>query len=698
MLRKAKNWFGGLVLVGIVVFGIWSFRGNASIASGTQDSLHQNQWNIISWGADTPEWSRKLNLSGLRLGFDGEPESGVQEAKEEAKREDVSKVFLSIVGSEYKVEETPMSTIEDYVLQYSKLSLNHSSLYSIGFDDFAIMLYKLYNNASVNPASILTFLRNVIRNTKSANPKLKFGVTLYEDEIEDPEPNYLTDPWLPRDIKAKIDYVHLYLNYRTNWSNYEDYVKQAKKMFPNAKIIAGSYAYDRIDYLPRAQEDATDDWREMDPSKKCTVEEEINLYKKSIELQARLLKNGIIDGIEFFPGYFGTEERIYDDMKRWYPEESERFCKSGRTQEAIKNTKIMHQIAFEVLSSVLVGRTQKSPMQSTPVPKFVPTLRSLAKVHGIQIGASVEAEPLKDEVLYAQTLRREFSILTPDYAMQCEEIHPAPNRYNFSGADAIVAFAEANAMQVRGHVLVAYDQPTWLIETEANLTRNKLIEILRQHILTVAGRYRGRIAAWDVVNEAVDWDGSYRDSIWLRVIGPDYIELAFRWAHEADPEALLFYNDFDGEGLGQKSDAIYNLVQGLQRRGVPIHGVGLQMHIDLKEPPEPEDVTANMNRLAKLGLEVHITEMDVPVELPVTEEKLVAQARIYQDMLGVCLSAQNCKAFVMWGFTDRYSWITDPEYQEELFPGQGAALIFDESYHPKPAYDALIDTLIKKDK
>ena len=242
-------------------------------------------------------------------------------------------------------------------------------------------------------------------------------------------------------------------------------------------------------------------------------------------------------------------------------------------------------------------------------------------------------------------------------------------------------------MQVRAQPLVWHeDLPRWL--TERTFSRDALMAILRQHIRTIVGRYRAQVVLRDVANEAVDDGGSLRDTIWLRGIGPDYIDSAFRWAHEADPEARLFYNDFGGEGLGRKSDAIYALVQGLQKRGVPIHGVGLQMHVSLDSSPALRDVAANMNRLAALGLEVHITEMDVRIKGSVTEERLAAQARTYRDTLGVCLSAQNCKAFMMWGFTDRHSWIP------QFFSGSGAALIFDESYRPKPAYNALVDLLM----
>lgn len=194
---------------------------------------------------------------------------------------------------------------------------------------------------------------------------------------------------------------------------------------------------------------------------------------------------------------------------------------------------------------------------------------------------------------------------------------------------------------------------------------------------------------WDVVNEGLDDNGALRDSIWLRGIGPDYIDWAFRWARQANPQARLFYNDYGGEGLGQKSDAIYNLLKGLLQRGVPVNGVGLQMHVSIDAYPDPQDVLANMKRLVALGLEVQITEMDVQIQhdhRPM-EQRLEAQAQIYRDMLSACLAAKNCTAFAMWGFIDRYSWIPQ-------FTGHpDAPLIFDESYRPKPAYVALVSVL-----
>lgn len=275
--------------------------------------------------------------------------------------------------------------------------------------------------------------------------------------------------------------------------------------------------------------------------------------------------------------------------------------------------------------------------------------------------------------------------------MKFRFLHPERDRYDFTDADTLVTFAEDNNMKVRGHTLVWHlELPQWL--TEGNFTRQQLLQILRDHIYTVVGHYRGKVFAWDVVNEGIGDNNQLRDTIWLKVIGPDYIDLAFRWAHEADPKARLFYNNYGGEGLGEKSDAIYNLVRGMVERGVPIHGVGLQMHVGLNNAPPTADVAANIQRFAALGLDVHITEMDVKLQdgTGTQAERFAAQAKIYRDMLGVCLSKRNCKAFVLWGFTDKHSWI--PWFTKK----PDAALIFDRFYRPKPAYNALREVLMQQ--
>lgn len=348
---------------------------------------------------------------------------------------------------------------------------------------------------------------------------------------------------------------------------------------------------------------------------------------------------------------------------------------------------IIRGMIIETEIKELYNQISDLKRQIAVVKVAIPPLRNLAEECGIYIGAAVERS-LLDIPDYAYILKREFNILTTENALKFGPVHPQRDAYSFSDVDYIISFAERNGMKVRGHTLVWHQQlPSWV--AQGNYSREEWISILREHIMTVVGRYKGRIYAWDVVNEAIADDGTLRDTIWLRNIGPEYIEMAFRWAHEADPQAILFYNDYGAEGLNVKSNATYNLVKSLLEKGVPIHGVGLQMHLSLENPLNPQEVAANIKRLNDLGLEVHITEMDVRIRMPARWEDLVEQAKIYRDILRVCLSVERCKAFVIWGFTDKYSWI--PGY----FSGYGAALIFDESYVPKPAYYFIAETLIE---
>ena len=331
--------------------------------------------------------------------------------------------------------------------------------------------------------------------------------------------------------------------------------------------------------------------------------------------------------------------------------------------------------------------TQAPSVRVTPEAATT-TLRSLAQARHFSIGTAVNVDALQYEPPYSEILAREFNMVTPEVTMKFDATEPRRGVYTFSEADSIVAFARAHAMQVRGHNLAWYlALPAWL--TTGKFTRNELMTILHDHIFAEVAHYRGQVNIWDVVNEAVNDDGSLRNSIWLRGIGPDYLDLAFRWAHEANPRARLFYNDYGGEGLGRKSDAIYALLKGLLKRGVPIDGVGLQMHVSLASYPKPQNVLANMQRLTALGLEVQITEMDVKIQDDARsmQARLDAQASIYRDMLSTCLSVERCTAFVTWGFTDAHSWIP-------AFTGHSdAPLIFDEKYRPKAAYFALVGVL-----
>jgi endo-1,4-beta-xylanase len=261
-------------------------------------------------------------------------------------------------------------------------------------------------------------------------------------------------------------------------------------------------------------------------------------------------------------------------------------------------------------------------------------------------------------------------------------VHPGRHRYDFADADRIVRFATKHAMKVRGHTLVWYrEAPDWV--TKGKWTRSQLERVLRDHIRTVVGRYRGKVAEWDVVNEALDEDGKLRDSVWTRVIGPDYIPLAFEWAHEADPDARLFYNDFDLEFPGPKARAAVALVRRLQADGVPIDGVGIQAHELTVRKPTTSDLDTALRSYSDLGLDVAITELDVGVHLPASKKELDDQADVYRNVLDACLDGPGCTSFTTWGFTDRHSWVPGE------IDGFGDALPFDKEDRAKPAARAV---------
>jgi endo-1,4-beta-xylanase len=323
------------------------------------------------------------------------------------------------------------------------------------------------------------------------------------------------------------------------------------------------------------------------------------------------------------------------------------------------------------------------------------SLRQAADRDGVLIGTAVRSSQLS-ETAYATTLAREFSMVEAEDAMKWWVLRKDRSTYDFRQGDELVRFAQANQMKVRGHCLVwGRSNPDWL--TQGHFTARQLSRLLHEHINRVMKHYAGQVFAWDVVNEALDENGHVRDSIWynqpgigLAGKGTAYIERVFRWAHQADPLALLFYNEAEGEGLNRKSDAIYAMVKDFKRHGVPINGVGLQMHISKLDVDIPA-ITANIARLTALGVQVHITELDVSLPLDSGQarpEDLTRQADVYRGIVRACLNSAGCTATQTWGFTDKYSWIGSHSHG-----ARGQALPFDRTYEPKPAYRAVLEEL-----
>ena len=332
------------------------------------------------------------------------------------------------------------------------------------------------------------------------------------------------------------------------------------------------------------------------------------------------------------------------------------------------------------------GGSTDPPVDVNPLDTVTP-LRDLADAQALGIGSAVGAAlNVSGAETYRRVLSEQFNVATAENAMKFGPIHPEPDRYAFDAADAVVSFAESHGMAVRGHTLVWHQQlPSWL--TGGSWTAAEADSILRDHIATVAGRYGGRLVAWDVVNEAVLGDGTLRPGFWADHLGRDYIETAFRAAHAADPAAQLFYNDYGISWLNEKSDSVHAMLSALLSAGVPVHGIGFQAHYEVGRLPSRSTLRSNFQRFADLGLLVHVTELDVRIQLPASNSELVQQAADYAMVVEVCLEVSACRMVVTWGFTDAYSWVPG------TFTGWGSALLLDAGYEPKPAYWAVHQAL-----
>jgi endo-1,4-beta-xylanase len=346
--------------------------------------------------------------------------------------------------------------------------------------------------------------------------------------------------------------------------------------------------------------------------------------------------------------------------------------------------------ATAVLALLVLPADAQSPeVHSSPVPITQP-LRVLGARDDLFIGTAVDMTALNNEPTYNARVASEFNSVTPENVMKWQIVEPTRGVLDFSQADQLVAFAQAHHQRVRGHTLVWHNQlPTWLTTGVANgtITPTQLRDILRQHIMDEVGHFKGKIAEWDVVNEALNEDGTLRNTIWLQNLGPGYIADAFRWAHQADPHAKLFYNDFNLDNLSPKSDAAFALVQSLRSQGVHVDGVGDQGHLAVQFP-SPGTMQENLKRFSDAGFQVEITEADARMILPADATKLDAAAEAYRVMMDACLLTRRCTGFTVWGFTDLHSWVPG------TFSGQGAADILDANFQPKPAYNALRTELV----
>ena len=332
-----------------------------------------------------------------------------------------------------------------------------------------------------------------------------------------------------------------------------------------------------------------------------------------------------------------------------------------------------------------------------------------------KIGAALNRRQIfEEDVRGAEIVKTQFNSITPENILKWALVHPEPARYDFTAPDRFVEFGEKHAMFIVGHTLVWHNQtPAWVFQDEkGNPTdRETLLKRLRDHISTVVGRYKGRINGWDVVNEALNQDGTMRQSPWMKIIGEDYLEKAFQFAHEADPSAELYYNDYDLELPAKRAGAVA-LLKKLKAAGVPISGVGLQNH-NLMDWPTPADEDATITALSALGIKIHITELDVDVlprttkpgadyavDIPVTPQlnpyvdrlpdaTQLVLAKRYAELFRVYMEhRQVVERVTFWGVADGDSWLNNwPIKGRTNYP-----LLFDRNGIAKPALNAVIST------
>jgi endo-1,4-beta-xylanase len=344
------------------------------------------------------------------------------------------------------------------------------------------------------------------------------------------------------------------------------------------------------------------------------------------------------------------------------------------------------------------------------------TLRQLGMRHNLYIGTAVDMNALADtsDPQYRQLVASQFSVVTAENVMKWESLEPTRGTYNWGPADQLVAFAQANHQRVRGHVLVWQNQlPGWLTSgvADGSISRHELRALLHKHITDVVTHFRGKIWQWDVVNEAISdpWDKpptEHFKGFWAEQLTPKIFSDAFRWARAADPNALLFYNDYNVESFGSHDAATdkvqfaYDWIKEMRHDGVPIDGFGSQGHLGTEYGNyNTIQVSDTLKAFTDLGLAAAFTEVDVRSQMTAgvlagdsneINPRLQASAYNFSVLMQACLSNPHCLSYTVWGFADNHSWV--PGFFTD--PPEGMATLYDEHYQPKAAYNALKADLI----
>jgi endo-1,4-beta-xylanase len=345
---------------------------------------------------------------------------------------------------------------------------------------------------------------------------------------------------------------------------------------------------------------------------------------------------------------------------------------------------------FSLLGLTFCSCSKNSTSEAPVTPPVAGPDTILHKMIPFPMGAAVSASLLKTNTKYYDVAKKEFSSITAENAMKFAAVHASQTGFNFTDADYIVSFAQANNQRVHGHTLNWHQSlPAWVTNFVGDSTAWE--DLLKTHIQTVVAHFKGKVVSWDVVNELFEDDGKIRNSIWVQKLGPDYIARCFTYAHQADPDALLFYNDYGHEYSASKRTAIIDMVMGLKSRGIPIHGIGLQFHTTYNQTDA--NISAAISAAAATGLKVHISELDVRVnvnKLPAfvfTSSLAEQQAAKYKFIVKTYKAIPVAQQFgiTTWNVGDADSWI--PAWQSAPdFP-----LPFDGNYVRKLAYASMID-------
>jgi len=313
-------------------------------------------------------------------------------------------------------------------------------------------------------------------------------------------------------------------------------------------------------------------------------------------------------------------------------------------------------------------------------------------------GHATESYTLSPDAPYAAIAGgNDFNRVTPENSMKWETIEPQQGVFDFTLGDALVAWAEANDQAVRGHTLVWHSQlPNWINNPAVPWTAATLKPVLENHVRTVVRHYKGKIDMWDVVNEMFNEDGTFRESIFYKTFGEDFVRWALTWAHEEDPDALLFINDYNFEYRGPKVDSAAAFFKTLVNEGYPLGAVGAQAHLVVGQVSE-QGITDGFKHFTEFGLLLYLTELDIRYEIGrgndianYTTSQVGQQNKDYYSITKACLNVPNCLGITLWQYTDKYSWIPG------VWAGTGAALPWDVRLNKKGAYTAIYEAIESK--